>query len=290
VQQVACDNNGIFSATYLQCTNGGNVSISGEDDNTHQSGNLTTFSLTSSTFDAGNIVACGNLLPYSVAIQGKLVDCNNAAVTSGYADVVYNGTTYVVACDNTGSFSATITYNSDSVHTCQITGVDANALQQGTASTITLNSIIVGNVANVGNIVACGTAATSSISYTIDGVNHILLDPISSLTAYTAIVIDSTVTPNVSNQNVFINSYCSELNSQIQFSFTDNASATGTFAVNYLYLYGYNEITLVQPFNVTLTNYPNVGEKYVGSFSGQFIDASSVTHSVSCTFNQTRTN
>jgi hypothetical protein len=291
VQQVTGDTAGNFSLTIVQCSSGGDVLISGLDNNTHQSGNLTTFSLVSNTLDAGNIVACGNLLPFNVVIQGKLIDCSNAVVTSGYASVIYNGTTTVVPCDNSGNFSTTILYNSDSVHTCQITGIDANALQQGTAATITLNSIIVGNIANVGNIVACGSFVTSSISYTIDGSNHVLLDPISSLTAYTNTVIDSSVTPSVTNQIVSINSYCAVLNNQIQFFFTDNTLSTGTFPVNYLYLYGYDGgITLVQPFNVTLTNYPNVGEKYEGSFSGQFIDASNITHSVSCTFNQIRTN
>jgi hypothetical protein len=47
----------------------------------------------------------------------------------------------------------------------------------------------------------------------------------------------------------------------------------------------FNNLTLVQPLNVTITNFPQAaGEFYEGSFSGQFKDASNVTHSITCSF------
>jgi hypothetical protein len=293
VQQVACDNNGNFSTTYLQCTNGGNVSISGEDNTTHQSGNLTTFPLISNNLDVGNIVACGNLLPFNVSIQGKLVDCNNAAVTSGYASVVYSGVTYVVACNNTGSFSVVIFYNPnpDTSHICQISGLDATAGKQGSPANFTLSSLLNNNVANVGNIVACGSTANSSMSYTIDGSTNVLFDAVSGSQAYSYAVNDSSTTPYTPSNNIYISSFSNYSPHGIAFSFLNSTLTTGMFSVSSLYLYEYGYVTLILPFNITLTNFPAaIGDNYTGSFSGQFKDAENITHTVSCSFNEARTN
>jgi hypothetical protein len=47
----------------------------------------------------------------------------------------------------------------------------------------------------------------------------------------------------------------------------------------------YTNLTVVQPFNVTITAFPQtIGDFYVGSFTGQFKDALNVTHNITSSF------
>jgi hypothetical protein len=47
----------------------------------------------------------------------------------------------------------------------------------------------------------------------------------------------------------------------------------------------FNTVTLIQPFNVTITNFPQaIGQFYEGSINGSFKDNLNVTHTLTATF------
>jgi hypothetical protein len=59
----------------------------------------------------------------------------------------------------------------------------------------------------------------------------------------------------------------------------------GTYPLTNMTVQAFNNLTVVTPFNVTVTTFPQtVGGFYEGSFNGQFTDASNVTHDISGSF------
>ncbi len=236
--------------------------------------------------NVGNIIACGNKvdIPYNITLTGKLVDCNNIPVSNG-AVIISNGYNQAAACNSSGIFSTSIIYDPNSSITYQITGIDATAKQQGSLITLPIASLLNGNTANVGNIIACGTTAASNITYSIDGKDSSLLNATSTFGASTY----------QGNTNIYgFGNYWVSYRGGISFNFTDYLLAAGTFPLSNLYISGYTTIKLIQPFNISITNYPqNIGDNYEGSFSGTFTDSADVSqkiHTITCSFKQPRTN
>jgi len=212
-----------------------------------------------------------------VTFKGKLVNCNNAAVTNGFAIVYYDNTVRYAAVNASGDFSTTILRCGSSASTADVLGVDAGALQQGSSNTTVT---VVTPVTNAGTISACGTSASQFINYTIDGINYSLVAPADSLVAYS-------YNDSITNQ-IRTSFNCSRMSGgaisqYINLSFLHSAAA-GTYQAFSFSTNTYPQPLLVQPFNVVLTNYPSAaGQYFEGSFSGSFT-ASGVPHTASGTF------
>ncbi len=210
-----------------------------------------------------------------VTIRGKLVDCSNAAVTKGFAIITYGYKVRYAAVNATGDFETTFTRCSSSPSTVEIVGVDNTSQQQSSASSVT----VAVPLTNAGTLSACGTSSAEFISYTIDGNNV----SISSATAdsLTAFTIDSM---QIATKTTYFSGLRIGTDNYITMRFR-HAAASGTYPLDELSVQTFQRTTLITPFNVVLTAYPqSAGLFYEGSFSGSFRDASNATHTINGTF------
>lgn len=227
----------------------------------------------SSSVNLGTITVNSN--SSIVTVQGRLLNCSGVPVSNGYAIINYDNTTRYASVQNAnGDFAITFYTCAGMPLTCGILAVDAAAQQQGAMINVTVTS----PVTNAGNITACGTSVLQYINYNLDGTNHSVSSLVSG-DSFTGISYDST---NNTHGAYIVGSHSNT--GAISFNF-DNSGATGAYVFKYLNIPGFNYTTLVQPFTVTVTNYPQApGEFFEGSFSGQFKDPVNVTHTISCSF------
>lgn len=239
----------------------------------------------------GNVVFTKNIGPFSkntdlgtipipgatsslVTIKGKLLNCNNNAVSHGYTTIYFNNFVYNAGVNAKGEFSANIFSCAGNPQSVDVLGTDEDAQQQGTLQTIPLTP----QTTNIGGINACGTSSLQYINYTLDGNDHALSNSGNdSLVAYSF--------PAGALFTTHIQGFDSPGN-LLHFDFTGKATA-GSYPVNSLVVANYDDITLDKPFNVTITAFPkNPGEFYEGSFSGSFTDSSDkpITHHINCSF------
>ncbi|MGZ3938740.1 MAG: carboxypeptidase-like regulatory domain-containing protein [Flavisolibacter sp.] len=212
-----------------------------------------------------------------VTVKGKLTNCSSAPVTNGYAILSINNWVRYAKVDANGNFSTNYILCSTSGTNLQVLGVDDGGQQQGNPTTLQVTA----PTTDVGTVSACGTSSTQSINYSVDG------------TAYSISALDS-LTAFTSGQGAQLTSYINGLrigsNNSIWFKFDHPSAAAGTYPVITLSVQNYTSTTLVQPFNVVITNFPQVaGQFYEGSITGQFKDASNLTHNLTCTFRVRRT-
>jgi len=210
-----------------------------------------------------------------ISIQGTLRNCNGAPVTNGYAIIYYYHSVRYAGVNANGNFSVTVIQCTSQVNDLKVVGVDNGAQQESDIISPNLTS----PVTNLGNISACGNSAAQFINYVLDGTSYnIAINPSDSMTAFT------TPLQGTTQFTTSINGFNPPSN---HFSFTLNHPnmTAASYPVNNLNVQNYSNLTLVQPFNVTFTNFPQVaGEFYEGSLSGQFRDAQNVLHTVSSNF------
>lgn len=207
-----------------------------------------------------------------VHVEGRLLNCNGAPVTDGFAIIEYDNIVRYAAVYGSGNFVSTFITCSGAPSTCTIIGVDSLGAQQGSVVTVPVTT----PVTYAGNITACGTSTLQYVDYTVDGVPT----SISSLTpGDTFMASDSSGT----NHFTYIQGYRSAaVNCSLGFL---NNGVPGAYPIAYLYVNQYGAVTLIAPFNVTISIFPPVpGQYFEGSFSGQFKDALNNTHTISCTF------
>jgi hypothetical protein len=207
-----------------------------------------------------------------VTLSGKLVNCSNAPVANGFALIQYDNIVRYAHTDANGNFATVIVQCSGSSSAgCQILGIDEAAQQQGILTSLTLTAPIT----NAGNISACGNSAAQFINYSLDGTAYNIAGSTDSL-----IASNQTGTTLVT----YVMGHSFTANADISFNFTSATAAPGTYPAGSLRVQGFSNTTLVPPFNVVITNFPqNVGEFYEGSFSGQFT-AQSATHTLNGSF------
>ncbi|MEO8404240.1 MAG: hypothetical protein ABI480_06585 [Chitinophagaceae bacterium] len=212
---------------------------------------------------------------YLTTISGKIVDCNNSAVSNGFAVIVYDYMKRYVRTNSNGEFISTFTSCVQNVTTCNVSGVDIAAQQEGTSIDFALPT----SNTNVGTIVACGTLNIESINYTLDGTDY----TISSLNGDSLSAYDNH-TPTTTPTRLQVGGSRSGANIYLDIAAT---GAAGTYPVTILQVQNNNNLNLGTPFNTVITNYPQaIGEFYTGTFSGQFTYAGSpsVNHTISGSF------
>jgi hypothetical protein len=145
----------------------------------------------------GNVVYTQNIGPYStnasltvnatipaantLTLTGSVVNCSNAAVTSGSVLVTTSGGhNYSVPVSASGTYSITILNCASTTINYSIIAIDNATLQQSAAVSGSATS---GSVA-VGSLQACGTSAAEYIQATIDGVPYSWVKPIDSVGAW----------------------------------------------------------------------------------------------------------
>ncbi len=222
--------------------------------------------------DLGKITI-GNTSSSVITLEGKILNCNNTPVNSGYAIIEFNNIIRYAHVNGSGDFASSFLTCQGVTPTYDILGVDSASQQQGPVVTMTMTSPIT----YAGNIIACGTSAIEFINYNIDGTDYSYSPTNDSLVAFTS-------SGPVSLFTTYVNA--SRLGSFIYFNYIHNET-TGVFPLNSLSTNAFANTSLTQPFNINITGYPqNIGEFYSGNFSGQFTDASApaVAHNITCSF------
>jgi hypothetical protein len=229
----------------------------------------------SSNTDLGTITI-PNTTPSLFTIRGKLVNCSNGPVSNGYASMYVNNVLYNAGTNASGEFSIDILACSGTGQSFDIFGVDATTQQQGQ----TISIPTTGQVTNTGDIIACGTSTAQFINYTLDGkafsISSLAGDSLSGVTYLFDSIYNSSNTTYIS---------ASSGNNFFNFDFA-NASSTGVYAIGTLALKNYVNNTLINPFNVNITDFPQtIGGFYEGNFSGSFNnDSPQVKHNINCSF------
>ena len=208
---------------------------------------------------------------YLNTFKGKLLNCSGLPVTNGYALISINNLVRYAAVDSVGNFDIKFITCASSATTAQVIAVDNATQQQSAVSTVTLTTPLT----NVGSITACGSSSAQYINYTLDGTAYSLTSTANdSMTAYTAGQGGINTTYIMGNSN----------SSSNYINFSSPAGATGPFPIQQFSVQNFNNVTLIQPFNVTFTQFAStVGSFYEGSFSGSFTD-STITHTISTSF------
>jgi hypothetical protein len=214
-----------------------------------------------------------------VTVSGKLTNCSGANLPKGYAIVSINNYVRYAKVDGSGNFSTNFLLCSITGNV-QVLGVDETTQQQGNISTVA----VAAPTTDVGTIAACGTSSTQFINYTLDGTPYTISE-LDSLTAFTN-AQGPPLTTYISGFQINGNN----ITNTISFKFDHSNYVTGSYPVVSFSVRNINNPTLVQPFNVTMTNIPQAaGQFYEGNLTGQFKDASNVTHTISCSFRIRRT-
>jgi hypothetical protein len=214
-----------------------------------------------------------------VTVSGKLTNCSGANLAKGYAIVSINNYVRYAKVDGSGNFSTNFLLCSITGNV-QVLGVDETTQQQGNISTVA----VAAPTTDVGTIAACGTSSTQFINYTLDGTPYTISE-LDSLTAFTN-AQGTPLTTYISGFQINGNN----ITNTISFKFDHSNYVTGSYPVVSFSVRNINNPTLVQPFNVTMTNIPQAaGQFYEGNLTGQFKDASNVTHTISCSFRIRRT-
>lgn len=211
--------------------------------------------------------------PSIVTVQGKLINCAGATVTKGYAIVTLDNWVRYAKTDANGNFSTNYTVCTINLANVQVLGVDETAQQQGASVSVTLSA----PTTDVGVVSACGISSTQYINYQIDGTSYSLTDA-DSLNAFTQTQNGTSTTYVDGMQQTGTGNF-------MAFKFSHSTNVAGTYPMANMSTQNFGNLTIVQPLNIIITNFPqSAGAFYEGSFSGQFKDASNVTHSVTCTF------
>ncbi|MEO8112421.1 MAG: hypothetical protein ABI594_20400, partial [Ginsengibacter sp.] len=223
--------------------------------------------------DLGTITVT-NAGVYITTIHGKIIDCNNANVSNGYAIIYYDNILRYAATDNNGNFTTTFVNCQQASSDFQITCVDNLSQQQGQTITLSITS----SDMDAGSISACGNSSSEFINYNIDGTDYNL-----SMSAGDSALVYSYPGPTPlsttyvrgDGQGNFIN-----------FDFSHNNSK-GIFPLNNCSSNPFVNMKLIKPFTLTVTNYPqNIGDFYEGNFLGKFTDSLITTpvHKITCSF------
>lgn len=214
---------------------------------------------------------------FSVTLSGTVVNCSNAAVTTGFVSAKINGRTYMSAI--TGG-----TYNI--VAPVCVTGVTAITLngydQTNNTVTDTVMVMVTGGGNSVNKLTACGTVATQYINFSLNGTSFSLVPPADSLTCYR--FTDSTF--SISGFTISGNPY-----SSVDFSF--KGTAPGTFPLSFLNIFAANvSYRKTGTMNVSVTEFGAAGQYIAGSFNGNVIRDSTTAplYPVSGTFRVRRQN
>ena len=231
-----------------------------------------TFTVNTTAIALGNVVVNNNQL-LSV-VTGRVLDCNNNAVTNGY---VYVRNNYVVSrypLNSLGQYTFSTLMCGDT-STLQITGQD---LATGNFSTTYILNAVAGNN-SVPDLQACGVVSSKFVNYTIDGVAYSFTAPIDSIYSY----VNPQVNPPV------INVYATGQSGYCTFAFTQTGMALGSTQelVSFYASQVSDSSAIANNFPVQITEYGNIGEFYSGTFSGTFV-GSAGTHTIQASFRDTR--
>jgi len=203
-----------------------------------------------------------------LTFTGTLLDCNGMPVTNGEAIIYFEGSTNYASTNAEGQFTTTYVV-CDNPSSISVIGIDNVSQQQSSAQIVAVTMPLT----NAGNIIACGTSSAEYVNYNLDGTNYSITDSNGYVECGTSLNITGIEARASQSGGNYIN-----------FDAV-GAIGTGTFSIDTLSVNSYSNVSQIQPFNVTFTNFPTIaGEYYEGTFTGDFLDDMSKTHSLTGNF------
>ena len=147
--------------------------------------------------NCGTVVFAQNVGPYSanssatvvasiaasnmITVTGAVVNCSNAPVTNGYAQIyVSGGYTYFVPVNASGMFTVNILNCAGTTVSVNALAVDNTNQQQGTPITASSS----GGSLNLGTLSACGSSSARFISLLVDGTPYSWASPADSIVSF----------------------------------------------------------------------------------------------------------
>jgi hypothetical protein len=205
----------------------------------------------------------------TVIISGTAVNCNNAPVTNGFANIRLDGLTYRANINN-GNFSISIIRCNGNPVQAEIFAEDINSNQQGSSKTITVSS---GNL-NAGQLSACGVSTDQYVNYTLDGVSSAYTSPTDSLGFYYS---DSAgVRWNA------LSAYTPNGARDLYMDYRGNPGP-GTFSVNVTVIEGATKYE-GSGLSATISQYGNPGQFVIGTFSGTVTTSTGTPKTITSSF------
>jgi hypothetical protein len=202
----------------------------------------------------------------TLEVKGRLVDCNNAPVTNGYAKVNISGfQSYILITDVNGDFSYTQPYCSVTPVTGSIIGYDLDKNNESVLQNFTFNN----NSANLGDITVC-ISLTEFVEYSLDGGSTVTLpDPTGSIyqDSFPSTDFNTRIEASIVNGK------------SCTIGFMSNTISTGTFPLRILYVDNL-EVNMSQSnLSTTVTSAAlNQGDLIIGTFGGNFVDFNGGSH------------
>jgi hypothetical protein len=203
----------------------------------------------------------------TASIEGRLLDCGGQPVTNGYVKIEISGAISAVFTNQAGEFELNF-LNCNNNATGTVIAYDLTYLLESTLQNFNISS----GTVDLGDIQVCN-ALSEYIQYTLDGQNFTLIGPEGGM-------INDTI--GSTNNPVVLTAFDSLQVNFIYMMFDNSNNQTGTFPLLNFYVNGL-ETSPAQAANIStiLTSTGNVGDLYIGTFSGNFQTLNGMTHTIS---------
>lgn len=215
----------------------------------------------------------------ALTLKGKVVDCSDNPVASGYVNIAIDGQTYRAAV-TAGSFIFTINRCQNSITDAQLTAGDFTTQQQGTTTTTSVNI----DTVDVGQLSACGVVVDQFITINVAGSTFSVTTPPDAIT-YNHGSSETDITGVPSQQS----------NPVKEISMTFYAlTGPGTISNNYHFSMNTNtQLFWGNALTFNVTDYGTVNGYMTGSISGTMVDTATFnrpSYTTTGTFKIKRTN
>ena len=200
---------------------------------------------------------------YSLVISGNVVDCNNAAVDSGYVTALVDKMPYWAKVSK-GAFSFTVKRCSYDMTSVSLAAADYTHHEQGSGVVMTADT----GKLDAGQLTACGTTIEQYFSISVNGQTYTMNYPVDSIGYWLA--------NSMSNFNSL--PVTGSAGNSLQFG-VPTLTGTGTFPVSGFSLYTPNQVYFQNgAMQCTISQFGNINDFILGSLSGSLKDTLSQTN------------
>lgn len=200
---------------------------------------------------------------YSLVISGNVVDCNNAAVDSGYVTALVDKMPYWAKVSK-GAFSFTVKRCSYDMTSVSLAAADYTHHEQGSGVVMTADT----GKLDAGQLTACGTTIEQYFNISVNGQTYTMNYPVDSIGYWLA--------NSMSNFNSL--PVTGSAGNSLQFG-VPTLTGTGTFPVSGFSLYAPNQVYFQNgAMQCTISQFGNINDFILGSLSGSLKDTLSQTN------------
>jgi hypothetical protein len=238
------------------------------------------FTTTSSNISLGNVIVAPNAS--WATVDGTITDCNNNAITNGYAIVKLNNRDYGrYNLDAAGHYFISYALCNTTSALIDIIAVDVNSQQESNNNTYT----ITGGTNTLSSIMACGNTIQEFINYTVNGSPYSFTNTPPQIWMYQG--MDS-----INLNSMYLSANNSINLTSLQLSISDQNITMGSSQnLNVFQSTQTGQTTIAVPISVHITEYGNIGQFISGNFTGSVTGtaAPNNNYAITCNFRVMRT-